>query len=187
MRKSQIPNPKSQINLNNQNKKNVWNLAFRIWCLFVICNLAFGIYPSNSYAQPVSSSELINNTKQYDGKTVVYCGEVIGDVMARGEFVWINVNDGVNAIGIWAAKDLAKDIFYTGSYKSRGDIIEVEGIFHRACPEHGGDFDIHADSLRKIKDGKAVAEKINPAKKTAAAILLGVLCLVLILVRLRRR
>jgi hypothetical protein len=139
------------------------------------------------YAQAVSSSELINNAKQYDAKTVVYSGEVIGDVMARGEFVWINANDGVNAIGIWAAKSLAKDIFYTGSYKSRGDVIEAEGVFHRACLEHGGDLDIHAVLLRKIKNGGPAREIIDPVKKNLAISFLGVLCLVWILSRLKRK
>ena len=69
------------------------------------------------FAQPVSSTELINSAKQYDGKTVVYTGEVIGDIMIRGDYAWINLWDGKNAIGIWVRKDLVKDITYTGSYK----------------------------------------------------------------------
>jgi hypothetical protein len=149
---------------------------------FMICS--FRLF---CYAQNVSSTELINNAKQHDAKTVVYSGEVIGDIMQRREFAWVNANDGVNAIGIWAPKDLVKDIVYTGNYKSHGDIIEAEGIFHRACPEHGGDLDIHAVSIRKIKDGYSVAEKINPAKRNLAVGLLGVLCLVLILIRLKHR
>ncbi len=136
-------------------------------------------------AQSVSSVELINKAKGYDNQIVIYSGEAVGDVMARGEFAWVNVFDGVNAIGIWLAKDEAKGINFTGSFKSRGDVIEAEGIFHRACKEHGGDLDIHAVSLRKIKDGRAVREITDKRKRISAVILLGVLCLVLIWTRLK--
>jgi hypothetical protein len=139
------------------------------------------------YAQPISSTELINNAKIYDGKTVVYTGEVIGDVMRRGDYAWINVNDGQNAIGIWINRSLAKEINYTGSYKTKGDEIEITGIFQRACPEHGGDLDIHAQALRKINSGRAVQEELNFGKINFVIILLGALILIWILSRLRRR
>lgn len=133
------------------------------------------------YAQPVSSSELINNAKQCDGKLVTYAGEVIGDIMARGNYAWLNVNDGNNAIGIWTDKNLIQEISCAGSYKSRGDWIEITGIFQRACPEHGGDLDIHAQSIRIIKQGRYLTERASLDKKNLVFILLGVLCLALIL------
>lgn len=136
--------------------------------------------------EAVSSAELINNAKQYDGKEVLYRGEVIGDVMAREGFAWINVTDGVNAIGIWLNKDLVKDIIYTGNYKSRGDVVEVKGIFHRACLEHGGDLDIHTEELNKISSGMVITEKIDFAKRKWAFILLGTLGLALILSNILR-
>ncbi len=140
-----------------------------------------------SSSQAVSSTELINNAKLYDGKTIVYTGEVIGDIMARGNFAWINANDGQNAVGIWAGRGLAKEIIYTGSYKSRGDVIEVKGVFHRACLEHGGDLDIHAQALQRIVKGIAFRDRIDTYKRNLVILLLGVLCLVLILSRLRRK
>ena len=120
------------------------------------------------YAQVVSSTELISKAKEYDGKTVVYQGEVIGEVMARGEYAWINLNDSKNAIGVWIKKDLTKDIALTGSYRTFGDLAEIEGVFHRSCIEHGGDLDIHATSLRLVKKGNEIVEKISPRRlKTA--------------------
>jgi hypothetical protein len=139
------------------------------------------------FAQSISSTELINNAKFYDGKIVVYAGEVIGDVMVRGEYAWININDGENALGIWVNKNLAKDIIYAGSYKSKGDWVEVTGVFQRACPQHGGDLDIHAQATRKINSGRGISERLNPAKKNLALILLGVLSLVWILRRLKHK
>lgn len=109
----------------------------------------------------VKSDDLINNAREYDKKEVVYSGEVIGDIMQRGEYAWINVYDGSNSIGIWITYDEAKKIKYTGSYRYKGDIVEVTGIFNRACPEHGGDFDIHAKSMIVKKEGSEVKREIN--------------------------
>jgi len=137
------------------------------------------------YAQPLSSTELINNAKEYDGKAVVYAGEVIGDVMVRGDFAWINLNDGENAIGIWLDKESVKEIQFTGSYKAKGDQFEITGVFHRSCTQHGGDLDIHAQDIRKISPGKLVKEKLHTGKRNFTIILLGILLLVLIFVRRR--
>jgi len=133
------------------------------------------LFCSACHAQSLSSTELINKAKELDGKEVVYQGEVIGDIMRRGDFAWVNVNDGQNAIGIWADYALTKDITYRGSYKFKGDIVEVSGIFHRACPEHGGDLDMHAQALRLIEAGSPVPEKSVRAKRNVALLLIAVL------------
>ena len=156
--------------------------------IFLIIGFSLSAFRFLCYAEEaVSSAELINDAKQYDGKSVIYKGEVVGDIMARKEFVWINVNDGVNAIGIWSNKDLVRDIVYTGNYKSRGDEVEVKGVFHRACLEHGGDLDIHAEELRKINSGAFITEKINIAKRNGAFILWGAVGLAMILSQLTRK
>jgi len=147
----------------------------------------FFLLPLICYAQSISSTELINNAKQHDGKTVTYEGEVIGDVMVRGNYAWINVNDSQNAIGIWTDKNLAKNILYAGSYKSKGDWIEITGVFQRACLEHGGDLDIHAQAIRKVRQGREIIERLNIGKRNLVFVLLGALCLVWILKQLKRK
>lgn len=142
---------------------------------------------SNASAQPISSAELIKNAKQYDGKMVTYEGEVIGDIMVRGSYAWVNIHDGTLALGAWMSSDAADKIAYTGSYKTKGDWVEVIGVFNRACPEHGGDLDIHVVSFRKIRSGRGIAERQNIEKRNSALILLGVLGGVWILTLLRRR
>ncbi len=142
--------------------------------IFVMLFLIFDL----ALAQGISSDALIKNAKIYDGKAVIYRGEVIGDVMKRGDFAWVNIHDGENAIGIWAPLVFTKEIVHTGSYRAKGDVIEVSGIFNRACSEHGGDLDLHAQTLRKIGSGKIVRERINPSKVIQASIILGVLFLV---------
>ena len=138
------------------------------------------------FAQPISSAELIGNAKQDDGKTITYEGEVVGDIMKRGNFSWMNINDGNQAIGVWIENSLLKDINFTGSYGSKGDIVEVKGVFHRACPEHGGDLDIHAQSIRKLSAGRKSSEKVNLSKRNYAAVLLIILGFIWILTLLKR-
>ena len=159
-------------------------LLFLSFC-FTLYALHFTLMAA--FCQAISSTELINNAKQYDGKVVDYEGEVIGEIMVRGEYAWINVNDGQNAIGIWTDKDLTKDILYTGSHKFKGDWIEVTGVFHRACLEHGGDLDIHAQTVRKVRQGRQIIERLNISKRNLVFVLLGVLCLVWILKQLKLR
>jgi hypothetical protein len=119
---------------------------------------------SNCYAQPSTSLDLINNAKQYDGKTISYKGEAIGDVMIRGDHAWLHVNDGSIAIGIWAPKTMVQDIGYIGDYHKKGDIVEVVGTFHRACPEHGGDLDIHASEIKRVASGGPVVQPVSRKK-----------------------
>jgi hypothetical protein len=132
-------------------------------------------------AMAVSSAELINNARQYDGKTVTYEGEVIGEAMPRGGYAWLNVSDGLNAIGVWVKREMARDIAHTGSYRAKGDWVAVTGVFNRACPMHGGDLDIHAFELRRIGTGRIIKQRLNITKRNLSLVLLGLLCLVLIL------
>jgi len=141
---------------------------------FVILYLISSI--SNCYAQTFTSLDLLNNAKQYDGKTINYRGEVIGDVMIRKDYAWLHVNDGTIAIGIWALKTMIRDIRYAGNYHKKGDIVEVLGTFHRSCLEHGGDLDIHASEIKTITPGSLVIRPISRKK-----VYIGISSLVLVL------
>ncbi len=141
--------------------------------------------PVASLAQVVRSGELIGHAREYDGKTVVFEGEVIGDIMQRGDFLWLNVTDGDNALGVWAPFASARDVTIAGNHKATGDRIKITGIFHRSCPEHGGDLDIHAENIRMVLKGKLLAEKVDPDKVRVFFFLLGILCLILLLSRLK--
>ena len=152
--------------------------------LFTILFLLLISENYDCYAQSISSVELINNAKNYNGNTVVYKGEVIGDIMLRGEYAWINVNDGKNAIGIWVKKELIKDIIYTGSYKAKGDLVEITGKFNRSCVGHGGDLDIHAQSINKISSGNKISRAVNTR---AIRFALGLTCMVLLVFLLKVR
>ncbi len=161
-----------------------------IFYLFITLATNYYLLPTVVSAQPITSTELINNAKAYDGKVTAYEGEVVGEVMSRGDYAWLNIHDGKNAIGVWVSRAMAGEISYTGTYKSRGDGVEVMGIFHRACPEHGGDLDIHAQVLRKIAVGRLTKERYNQ-DKVNLMITLGVICAILsllwIVMQLKRK
>jgi hypothetical protein len=162
----------------NINKYSVQRTAYSVLVFLLVCL-------ETCFAQAASSTELINQADHYDGQTVVYEGEVIGDIMMRSDFAWLNVHDGENSIGVWASRELARDITCAGSYQFRGDIIQVSGIFHRACLEHGGDLDIHAESIEIIKPGREFNRLINTRKLNFVIILFGILILVWILRRFK--
>ncbi len=138
------------------------------------------------FAQAVTSVDLINKAKNYDGKTVTYSGEVIGDIMLRKDYAWVNVNDSKNAMGIWLKKELIKDLRFLGGYGYIGEVVEVEGEFHRACPEHGGDMDIHARTLIVEQRGSQAIHPIKMGKVKVAVSVLFIL-IILCLFRLFRK
>jgi hypothetical protein len=141
-------------------------LAVSLSNLIFFCGAAcFADSPAVCLAGQISSKELINNAKEYDGKSVVYVGEAVGDVMN---------------------KELAGEIQFTGSYHAKGDRLEITGVFQRNCIQHGGDMDIHAQSIRKISPGRVVGEELDTSKRNFIFLLLVVLCLVFVFVRRRK-
>lgn len=135
----------------------------------VLCLMSCVFVARFSYAQIVSSRDLIENAKRYDNSIVQFQGEVIGDIMQRGDNVWVNIKDGTDAIGIFSKKDLIdKIVRYKGDYNYKGDILVVKGVFHRACPQHGGDLDMHIYEASKIMDGFRTPHEIRFSKIVTA-------------------
>ncbi|MEA5026993.1 MAG: hypothetical protein VB012_04960 [Erysipelotrichaceae bacterium] len=122
--------------------------------------------------QTFTINELIENAVSLDGTNVTIEGEAIGEILERGEYSWININDKTNAIGVWIKTSDAQKITYFGDYKNQGDTVRITGTFYNACSEHGGDTDIHAASIEIIQTGNAVSENISPIKILSAGILL---------------
>ena len=140
-----------------------------------------------------SSTELVNRmnvpgdiTKGlfWNGKTVTFHGEAIGEVMIRGDYAWVHLNDdaymeknveegaklaGYNSgMAVWVPAALTKTVDTYGDYKHEGSIVEITGTFNAACKEHGGDMDIHATSLKVLRVGHVVDDPV-PAWKAALA------------------
>lgn len=135
----------------------------------------------------LSSSRLIEEAKTWSGRKVIYTGEAIGEPMFRGSRGWVHLNDDVymwksieegarpsgynSGLAIWMEAELIKKIAYYGNYLHKGDIIRVTGTFHAVCQEHGGEADIHADSLEVIRTGYPVEHRVNLRRALAGIIL----------------
>lgn len=143
---------------------------------------------SQGREEEVNSEELIENMDAYDGHEVVFRGEVVGDVMVRGEYAWITVNDdhysrealheagklrgGNSGMGIWLPSAEAEQVTIVGRYGTVGDFVEVRGIFNADCVEHGGDVDIHATSLEVLEPGRHL--DIDPGWELYVAAILSI-------------
>ncbi len=143
------------------------------------------LFASTSYAYTVSSSELIERAKDLDGRDVVYRGEVVTAILRRGPNAWINLNDGDNAIGVWCKYEDAAKIKFIGDYRTSGDVVEIGGIFNRACGKHGGELDIHASRVKVIKEGFPKREL--PDRSTAFFAVIFFLLTSFMIIRYRRR
>ncbi len=159
------------------------------FALVLTCALALvGPLPALAQAKLVTSTQLIEQNKNWNNKKVTFQGEVIGDVMRRGDFAWINVNDdayqrrnveeGQKLVGynsgqsVWVPSSLVEQIQFVGGYDASGDIVRVTGIFRNACPEHGGDMDIHASTLSLVTPGHVVAHPFDFVRLLVAIALL---------------
>ncbi len=137
-------------------------------------------------SEGVNSNDLIDHAKDYDKQSVVYEGEVLGDILYRGDYAWLAVFDGSNTVGVYVTADQAKQISVVGGYGKHGDTIHVEGVFHRACVEHGGDLDIHANTVAVLHAGESVQMPLSRLV-TILAIVLPVPAAVLLFLVWKRR
>lgn len=131
--------------------------------------LACGVVTFAEEITPIN--DLVEKAKAMDKKEVVIRGEAIGEIMKRGKFSWVNINDGSNVIGVWGDNETISKISKLGDYKNKGDIVEVKGEFHRDCSEHGGDVDIHLGSMEIIERGKINYPEIDSFRAVMAAML----------------
>ena len=122
-------------------------------------------------AQAVTSTQLIEEASALDGQPVTFTGEVVGDIMRRGDYTWLNLSDTVNAMGVWIPTALVGDIHTAGRYAAHGDEVRIQGVFHRACKEHGGDMDIHATQITLLSPAYATPHTVQPVRLVIAALL----------------
>jgi hypothetical protein len=129
----------------------------------------------------VPIAQLVARAKEYDGKILTVEGEAIGDLMERGNHAWVNLlEDGV-AIGVWLTEEQTSQIHELGRYGNSGDLIQVRGTFHRACPDHGGDLDMHAAAIQILRRGSKKTVEAKPGRLAAGiglCILGGLLALI---------
>lgn len=124
--------------------------------LLAICIL--GLLPATALAAEtivdVTPAEMASVIEGLDGSTVRFSGEVVSEALrADEENVWLNVlGDGV-AMGVFMPAEYAEKVSIFGDYRHNGDIVQIVGVYHEACDEHGGDMDVHATELTLVSSG----------------------------------
>lgn len=135
----------------------------------------------------VSINDLIKNSHKFDNQTITIKAEVILEVLERGDYAWINVNDGSNAIGVYLPIEMVKELDVFGDYDHKGDVVLIEGLFSRNCDEHGGEIDIHATKLTIVEEGYVVKHDLSTWKFVGAFISFSLSIIALIVYRRTRK
>jgi hypothetical protein len=112
--------------------------------------------PASAGSSPVlSTTELVEDSYKWDGKTVSFKGEVLQDLMVRKDGTWMNLSDDNNtAMGVFVPTDVVMPtISRLEDYRTVGDVVLITGVFHRVCVQHEGETDIHAMSVTVLTPG----------------------------------
>lgn len=167
--------------------QRTWTQMCAVFVLVAVMLPAIPALAQTASPNSPSSGELVEEPKRFDGTEVEFTGEVIGEVMVRGENAWIHINDdayylknveegaklgGYNSgMAVYLPAGLTDPITFYGDYKHEGDVVTIRGTFNAACAEHGGDMDIHADDLSVDLPGRSVVDEVMPWKLALAAVL----------------
>lgn len=144
-------------------KSNQIKWIFKKTKFIIFAVFLAALFPLNIYAEGplIELNELINDSLFYDGKTVHVKGEVLLEALERKDYAWVNIYDGSNAMGVVMPLEAIEKIKLYGDYKTKGDTIEIEGVFHRSCNLHGGDMDLHFVRMMSITKGEKIEHEVG--------------------------
>jgi hypothetical protein len=137
----------------------------------------------------VTSYQLLDCPRAFDGLTVTFTGEVVGELITRRGGVWAQVNDdayaliygplvghsahvGFNSgVAVWFPDGTHEIIDMVGRPATRGDVIKIVGTFYRADPNDGGGLTIRADATERLAEGFIVDEPLHTVQLVVAIVL----------------
>lgn len=140
----------------------------------------------------VTSNQLLDCPESYDRRTVRYQGEAVGGVLEREGGAWVQLNDdayartagplpahrdyrGGNAgVGVFLPSGLSAAITTVGGPRTRGDVVEVVGVFRRVDPASGEVTVVRAQSLDVVRPGELLPDPPLRDRQVAAAVLVAV-------------
>lgn len=137
----------------------------------------------------VTSSEVVECPDVFDQRSVLYIGEVIGDVLSRDGGAWVLMNDdayalesgplptygafrGTNSgLAVWLEGDIADLVTHPGSSSWRGDVLAVRGVLLRADPDDGGGLTIRATDAEVVAPAVRLSRPLHRTQAIAALLL----------------
>lgn len=136
-------------------------------------------------ATQVTSGDLYDCPQVYDGQRVRFRGEVVGALLDRGDHTWVQLNDDAYAedlgplpthrdyrgsnsgVGVVLPDTLATRIATVGGPDARGDVLVVEGTFHRV-DRTGEATVIRADAGEIARPGEQARDPLRLDRVVAA-------------------
>ncbi|MDX1509819.1 MAG: hypothetical protein R3249_00585 [Nitriliruptorales bacterium] len=150
----------------------------------------------------VSSTAVVECPDLFDQQSVVYVGEVVGDILRRDGGAWVLVNDddyalevgpagssaelrGANSgLSVWLPGDMADELGRPGGPGWRGDVIQLSGIIHRVDELDGGGLTLRASTMHVVAPAAAADTPVNRAQ---LALALGLVAIVATMFSVERR
>lgn len=144
--------------------------------------------PADAAARQVTTARLLDCPQAWDGRNVLYRGEVVGALLPQAEGTWAQVNDDVYAgdvgalpghrgfvggnagVGVLLPDELAARIATVGGPGVRGDVVEVVGTFQRVDRRTGEIAVIRANDLRVLEPGGPLERPSLPERPVVAAL-----------------
>lgn len=144
----------------------------------------------------VRSSEVMSCPDVFDpgdtgGPPVRYVGEVVGDVLERGDGAWVLMNDdgygletgplpahdryqGTNTgLSVWLPRRAVDPSQVTpGRPDRRGDVLLISGSIHRTDPADGGGLTLRAVTAEVVAPAREAPQPIH-GRQAALAVLLA--------------
>lgn len=142
----------------------------------------------------ITSAQVYRCPRAFDGLTVTYAGEVVGEVLERSGGAFAQVNDDAYALevgplvghrelhgfngglSVWLPDGLHERIEEVGRPGRRGDVILIQGTLLRADPDDGGGVTLRAEELEVVAPSIAIEDPLH-VPQLIAAIVLGVLAI----------
>jgi hypothetical protein len=144
--------------------------------------------PLVTAGQRVTSGLVTSCPTLFDGRSVTYVGELVGDLLHRRGGAWVQVNDddyalvhgplpahrehaGTNSsLAVWLPDDTLGQVTGLGRPGLRGDVVRIEGMIVRTDPEDGGGLTLRARRLQVLRPSEAIEEPFDAGR---AALALG--------------
>lgn len=153
-------------------------------------------------AARVTSTAVLACPSAYDGRTIVYVGEVVGDMMRRDGGAWVLVNDDAYALevgplplhsarrgtnqglSVWLPDTMLDRIGALGRPGQRGDVVAVTGLVRRVDQAAGGALTLRAEQVELLAPA---VRREDPLEPRQLALALGLVVVAAVLEVLRRR